>query len=150
VGATAALLHPPIAAPVPANLVRLLVVDDHPAVRIGLVAFLELEDGIQVVGEAENGLEVLELLDRLRADVILMDVRMPVLDGTQATALIKRARPQTGIVLVTAYEQDELRALGLASGADAFVCKGVLGAELAAVIRAVGSAPERLDREDVR
>jgi DNA-binding NarL/FixJ family response regulator len=115
--------------------IRLVVVDDHVAVRASLVAFLEAQDGLEVVGEAENGREAVDLADDLRPDLVLMDVRMPVMGGIEAARLIKEARPTTRVVLVTAYEQRELVESAEKAGADGLLLKGISGAELAARVK---------------
>jgi DNA-binding NarL/FixJ family response regulator len=125
----------------------LFVADDHPAVRASLVAFLDAEDGIDVVGEARNGIEAVALCETLEPTVVLMDVRMPVLDGIGAAALIKRARPATRVVLVTAYEEPDLAAAGHECSADALVYKGVVGAELAQLLRTVAASASNLAEE---
>lgn len=120
-------------------MIRVMVVDDHPAVRLSMAAFLEAQDDIDVVGEGENGREAVELSGTLGPDLVLMDIRMPVLDGIQATRLIKAARPEVRVVLITAYEHDELAEAGRLAGADAFLLKGVGGAELCARVRAAAA-----------
>lgn len=121
-------------------MIRLAVVDDHPAVRAGYADLLADRAGIEVVGEAGNGLEAVELCRELEPDVVVMDVRMPVLDGIQATRMIKRLLPCTRIVLVSAYEQPELVEAGRLAGADLFVLKGGSGAELADRVEALACA----------
>ena len=116
-------------------MIRVLVVDDHPAVRASCAAYLEAQDGVEVVAQAANGREALELSREHEPDVVLMDIRMPELDGIEATRLIKSERPQTGVVLITAYEQDELAESGMKAGADEFVMKGIFGADLVQRVR---------------
>jgi DNA-binding NarL/FixJ family response regulator len=116
---------------------RVLVVDDHFAVRAGVAAFLEAHDDLSVVGEAETGREAVDLCDAHQPDVVLMDIRMPVMDGIEATRQIKERRPQTCVLLMSAYEQQELVDAGLAAGADAFILKGTLGAEMVRRVREV-------------
>jgi DNA-binding NarL/FixJ family response regulator len=114
---------------------RVLVAEDHPAVRASLVAYLEAQEDMVVVGEAQNGLQAVELADREEPDFVLMDIRMPVVDGIEATRTIKRRRPRTRVVLLSAYEQDELIEAGLAAGAGGFLLKGASGSELVAAVR---------------
>ena len=111
-----------------AKMIRVVVVDDHPAVRVGLADFLDAQDGLEIVGQAENGAEAVELSRSAEPDVVVMDIRMPELDGIEATRLIKEARPGTGVLLLTAYEEDELAAAGRAGGAAGLVLRGVFGA----------------------
>ena len=113
---------------------RTLVVDDHDSVRAILAAILS-EYGLDVVGVCADGREAVEASRELRPDAVVMDVRMPVLDGIAATREIKEVSPTTRVVLLTAYEEEDLRTAALAAGADEFVLKGVSGQELAALVR---------------
>jgi DNA-binding NarL/FixJ family response regulator len=114
---------------------RVLVAEDHPAVRASLVAFLDAQADISVVGEAENGWEAVKLARQEVPDFVLMDIRMPVMDGIEGTRMIKGLRPETRVVLLSAYEQDELIEAGLEAGAEGFLLKGSSGAELVAAVR---------------
>jgi CheY-like chemotaxis protein len=114
---------------------RVVVAEDHPAVRASLVAYLDAQEDMIVVGEAENGREAVELAERETPDFVLMDIRMPVVDGIQATRAIKERRRGTRIVLLSAYEHDELIEAGLEAGADGFLLKGASGSELVAAVR---------------
>jgi DNA-binding NarL/FixJ family response regulator len=111
--------------------IRLAVVDDHAAVRTSYADFLGTVDGIDVVGEAGNGLEAVELCRSEHPDVVLMDIRMPVMDGIEATRLLKGLESPPRVILVSAYEQEELVESGRRAGADRFVLKGIAGLELA-------------------
>jgi DNA-binding NarL/FixJ family response regulator len=114
---------------------RVLVADDHVAVRVTYAEYLDACDGLRVVGSVDNGLDAVEFCRADAPDVVLMDVRMPVMDGIEATRLIKRDAPGTTVVLVSAYEEEELVESGRKAGADAFLLKGVSGAELAGQIK---------------
>jgi DNA-binding NarL/FixJ family response regulator len=114
---------------------RVLVAEDHPAVRASLVAYLDAQADISVVGEAENGWEAVKLARQHIPDFVLMDIRMPVMDGIEGTRMIKGLRPETRVVLLSAYEQDELIDAGLEAGAEGFLLKGASGAELVAAVR---------------
>jgi DNA-binding NarL/FixJ family response regulator len=116
-------------------MTRVLVADDHFAVRVTYAEYLDACDGLNVVGSVDNGLDAVEFCRADAPDVVLMDVRMPVMDGIEATRLIKRYAPATTVVLVSAYEEDDLVESGRRAGADAFLLKGVSGAELAGQIR---------------
>jgi DNA-binding NarL/FixJ family response regulator len=117
----------------------ILLAEDDTAVRAGLAAFFEQQDDFEVVATAVDGREAVVLAEKLGPDLVLMDIRMPTLDGIEATRLIKGARPDTLVILLSAYEQDDLVATGLAAGADGFVLKGVSGGELVAAVRSLGS-----------
>lgn len=114
---------------------RVVVAEDHVAVRASLVAFLDAQEGISVVGEAENGWEAVKLAREEIPDFVLMDIRMPVMDGIEGTRMIKGLRPETRVVLLSAYEQDELIEAGLEAGAEGFLLKGASGSELLAAVR---------------
>lgn len=114
---------------------RVVVAEDHPAVRASLVAYLDAQEDIVVVGEAENGVQALELAEREAPDFVLMDIRMPVVGGIEATRTIKERRSRTRVVLLSAYEQDELIEAGLEAGAEGFLLKGASGSELVAAVR---------------
>jgi len=118
-------------------VIRVLVVDDHAAVRASLAAFLDVDPDLEVVAEAADGRQAIDVAEQLKPDLVLMDVRMPVLDGIEATRQLKAVRPKTRVVLISAYEEDELREAGLQAGAEAFLLKGIRGAELAASVREV-------------
>jgi DNA-binding NarL/FixJ family response regulator len=120
-------------------MTSVLVADDHYAVRVTYAEYLDACDGLDVVGAVETGLDAVEFCRGTAPDVVLMDVRMPVMDGIEATRLIKRYAPATAVVLVSAYEEDELVESGLRAGADAFLLKGVSGASLAEHIRGLAA-----------
>ncbi|CCH79314.1 Transcriptional regulatory protein liaR [Nostocoides japonicum T1-X7] len=115
--------------------VRLLVVDDHPVVRAGMVAMLSEAEDFEVVGEAANGAECLAVVPRVRPDVVLMDLRMPVMDGTEATARL-RAQPDAPEVLVlTTYDTDADIVRAVEAGARGYLLKDAPPEHLADAIR---------------
>ena len=120
-------------------MTRILLAEDHAAVRASLAAFFEAQDDLEVVATAADGREAVALAAELAPDFVLMDIRMPLLDGIDATRLIRAARPETRVILLSAYEQDDLMEAGAAAGAESFMLKGVPGAELVAVIRKLRS-----------
>jgi DNA-binding NarL/FixJ family response regulator len=124
-----------VAAALGTRTTRVLVAEDHPAVRASLVAYLDAYADITVVAEAENGWEAVKLARQEVPDFVLMDIRMPVMDGIEGTRMIKGLRPETRVVLLSAYEQDELIESGLEAGAEGFLLKGASGAELVAAVR---------------
>lgn len=115
--------------------VRVLIADDHPIVREGLKAMLE-GAGFEVVGEADDGLRALALLARTPADVVLMDLRMPRLDGVAATARIRADHPQTRVLVLTTYDRDADIERALAAGATGYLLKDTPREDLFRAIRA--------------
>jgi len=105
-----------------AQSTRVLIVDDSVRTRDGLRALLTMRPEIEVVGEASNGQDAVRLVAECRPDIVLMDLHMPVLDGVQATQLIKQQWPAVTVVVLTVYAVDQSAAL--AAGADAFLLKG--------------------------
>ncbi|HEY2594470.1 MAG TPA: response regulator transcription factor, partial [Chloroflexota bacterium] len=95
-----------IPTPTPARI-RVMLVDDHGVVREGLRAYLELEADIEVVGEARDGQEAVRRAEELRPDVVLMDLVMPTMDGVEATSHIKQDLPDTHIIVLTSFLDDE-------------------------------------------
>jgi DNA-binding NarL/FixJ family response regulator len=119
--------------------IRALVVDDHPVVRAGLVALLDAAPDIQVVGTATSGEDAVEQAARLRPDVVLMDLRMAGIDGDEATALIVAARPETRVIILTTYENDDAILRAISAGASGYLLKAAPEDELLAGIRAVAA-----------
>lgn len=121
---------------------RVLIVDDHPVVRTGLAGMLGAEDDLEVVGEAGDGEEAVAVARRLRPDVVLMDLRMPHLDGAGATALIVADRPATKVLILTTYDTDTDIVRAVEAGAIGYLLKDAPRTELAA---AVGRGGPRRD-----
>ena len=117
--------------------IRLLIADDHALVRSGLRSMLEREPGIEIVGEARNGREAVELCRSLRPDLILMDVRMPDMDGLEATRAIKRELPETGVLMVTMHECGDYTLEATKAGAAGYVLKDAPRNELISAVRRV-------------
>jgi DNA-binding NarL/FixJ family response regulator len=120
-------------------VIRVLVADDQATVRDGLVTLLDLTEGVTVVGAAADGAEAVDLALSLRPDVVLMDLRMPRLDGTGATAQIVAAAPAVAVLVLTTYADDESLAGALRAGARGYLTKDAGRAELAAAVRSVAS-----------
>ena len=122
-----------------------LVADDHRRFREALVALLEL-DGFEVVGQAADGADAVALAKQVRPDVVVIDLKMPVLNGLDATRLVRDALPSTPVVVLTAFTGDELERAALAAGATAFVAKDANLGELRAALAAAAAA--RAARQD--
>jgi NarL family two-component system response regulator YdfI len=102
---------------------RILIADDHQVVREGLRMILEAEDGFEVVGEAADGVEAVEQTGQLLPHVVLMDLRMPRMDGLEAIGRIRSQWPEVAIVILTTYDEDELMVRGLRAGALGYLLK---------------------------
>jgi len=117
--------------------IKVLITDDHPVVREGLSAMLNKEPDIQVVGEAENGTEAIDKAKELQPDVVLMDLRMPEVDGVEAMRQIRAANPGIKFIVLTTYDNDEYIFKGIEAGARAYLLKDAPREELFKAIRAV-------------
>ncbi|MEE1747931.1 MULTISPECIES: response regulator transcription factor [unclassified Streptomyces] len=118
-------------------MTTVLIADDQPMQRFGFRMLLESQDDMTVVGEAGNGLEALGLVQQHRPDVALMDIRMPLLDGIEATRRIVRTGARTRVLIVTTFDLDRYAYDGLRAGASGFLIKDALPEELLSGIRAV-------------
>jgi len=116
--------------------IQVMLVDDHNVVRSGLATFLRAYDDLELVGEAKNGLEALNLCRKKKPDVILMDLMMPEMDGIAATRAILADYPDIKIIAMTSFEEEDLVQGVLAAGAISYLLKNVSSDELAAAIRA--------------
>jgi len=126
------------------ELIRVLLVDDDPLVRSALALMIGGQPDIEVVGEAGNGAEGLEQAGRLRPDVVLMDIRMPVMDGLEATRRL-HARPEPPrVIVLTTFDADDYVTGAVAAGADGFVLKDTPPAEIVAAIRTVADGEPML------
>ena len=118
-------------------MIRVLVADDHPIVRSGIVALLESAIDIEVVGTASTGLEAVELALQLSPDIVLMDLRMPGIDGDEATARIVAVRQEIRVVVLTTYETDASILTAIEAGASGYLLKAAPQDEILAGIRSV-------------
>lgn len=123
--------------------VKILITDDHPVVRMGIRGMLDGEPDFEVVGEAENGNEAVEMVAKLHPDVVLMDLRMPTMDGVEATEKIKESHPDTQILVLTTYESDADILRAIETGATGYLLKDTPKEDLFAAIRiaAKGESP---------
>ena len=118
-------------------MIRVLVADDHPIVRAGIVGLLSAAADIDVVGEAVDGLDAVRLAAEVQPDLVLMDLRMPTLDGAEATARIISARPAAKVLVLTTYETDEHILGAIEAGASGYLLKAAPEAEILAGVRSV-------------
>ncbi|WP_427923911.1 response regulator transcription factor [Streptomyces sp. cg40] len=131
--------------------VTVLLVDDEPLVRAGLRAVLEAQPDIEVVGEAADGAAVIPLVRQLRPDVVAMDVRMPLLDGIEATrAVLRTVEDPPKILVITTFENDEYVYEALRAGADGFLLKRARPAEIVHAVRLVAEGESLLFPASVR
>lgn len=119
--------------------IRVLLADDHPVVRRGLAALLQTLDGVEVVAEAGTGEDAVREAGLTRPDVVVMDLRMPGVDGVEATRQIVRNRPGTAVLVLTMFDEDALVAGALRAGARGYLLKGAEQDEIERAIRAVAS-----------
>lgn len=115
---------------------RLLIVDDHDLIRESTQLMLEGEPDLEVVGEAVNGRHALELCRQLRPDLVLMDVRMPEMDGLTATREIKKEMPAISVLVVSAYESEDYRREAASAGATDYILKDAERRQLLEAVRA--------------
>jgi len=130
--------------------IRVMLVDDHNVVRSGLATFLRAYENLELVGEARNGMEAVNLCHRNKPDVILMDLMMPEMDGIAATRAILADYPDIKIIAMTSFEEEELVQGVLAAGAISYLLKNVTSDELAAAIRAASLGKSTLSPEAAR
>lgn len=115
--------------------IRILLVDDHPVVRAGLSGLLSSQPDFEVVGEASNGLEALDLLEKLKLDVVLMDLRMPQMDGVSAIRQIRAQYPKVQVLVLTTYDTDSEIVRAVEAGATGYLLKDVPREELFRAVR---------------
>jgi DNA-binding NarL/FixJ family response regulator len=125
--------------------VRVLVVDDQELIREGIASLLEIQPGISVVGRAADGKRAVEAAGRLQPDVVLMDVRMPVMDGVQATAALRQAGTTARIVMLTTFDDEEYVLQALHHGASGYLLKDLPAADLADAVRLVHAGVAQFD-----
>ena len=126
-------------------MIRVLIADDQRAVREGLAMLVGLTDDIQVIGTAANGLEAVHLATELQPDVVLMDLRMPEMEGAEATRAIRAAQPETHVLVLTTYADDDSLFPALQAGAHGYLTKDASAEEIERAIRAVADGHTHLD-----
>lgn len=119
------------------KMINVLLVDDQNLIRQGLRALLEMEADLQIIGEAENGQVAIDLVQELQPNVVLMDIRMPVMDGVTATKEICQRFPQVNILILTTFDDDIYVSAAIGHGAKGYLLKDTPSEEIAAAIRAV-------------
>jgi len=119
------------------KMIKVLIVDDQALIREGLNMMLSLYEELKVVGEATNGKEAVDLVEEKEIDVVLMDIRMPIMDGVEATRVIKERHPYIKILILTTFNEDEYIFQGLNNGADGYVLKDVSSKELVNSIKSI-------------
>jgi DNA-binding NarL/FixJ family response regulator len=134
----------------PSARIRILLVDDHEVVRRGLRGFLELQPDMEVVGEAADGAIAIAQADALNPDVVLMDLLMPNVDGLTAIGAIHKAHPETDIVAVTSFIEEDKVTSALEAGASGYLLKDAGAEEVAQAIRAARAGEVHLDPQVAR
>jgi DNA-binding NarL/FixJ family response regulator len=125
--------------------IRVLIVDDHAVVREGLRSFLELQEGIAVAGEAADGAEAVDAVERLRPDVVLMDLVMPKADGVEAMRLLREGGATARVIVLTSFLDDERLLPAIRAGAAGYLLKNAQPQELARAIRTAHAGEALID-----
>ena len=132
------------------NIIRVMIVDDHSMVRRGLATILKVRPDLELVAEASNGHEALQLCQELQPDVVLMDLVMPEMSGAEATQLILDQYPDTQVIALTSFQEKELVREALQAGAISYLLKNVSAENLAAAIREAHSGRSTLAPEAIQ
>lgn len=127
--------------------VKVLIVDDHRLVREGLRTYLELIDGIRIIGEAKNGIEAIDLVQKHEPDIVLMDLVMPDMDGIEATRKIQELHLNTKVIVLTSFTDDENVFPAIQAGASGYLLKDISPSDLSQAIRAVNEGEKQLHPE---
>jgi two-component system NarL family response regulator len=138
---------PSMGAPETGMNIRVLVVDDHPPMRIGLVALIKSQPGMDVVAEASDGEEAIEVYDDVQPDVVLMDLRMPGMGGVEAILAIRKKHPDARVIVLSTYDLDEDIHRAIQSGARSYLLKDMPIEEIASTIREVFAGDTLLPRQ---
>ncbi len=129
------------------NKIKVVIVDDHNVVRSGLGAFMMIYDDLELIGEASNGKEAVEICGKLNPDVVLMDLIMPEMDGADATKEIREKYPCTQVIILTSFKEEELVERALQAGAIGYLLKNASADELASAIRSAKRGQPTLSPE---
>jgi len=124
---------------------RIILVDDHEVVRLGLKALLERHPHFEVVGEAASSREAIELVNNVQPDVVVMDIRLPGTSGIEACEEITRRFPTTKVIMLTSYAEDEMLFSAIRAGASGYILKQIGGEDLIRAVEAVGRGEAQLD-----
>jgi len=127
--------------------IRILVADDHFVVRMGLIALVNTEPDMEVVGEAADGTEAVALFDQVDPDLVLMDLRMPVKDGIRATSEIRSKHPEARVLMLTTFDGDTDIHRAVQAGAQGYVLKNSTGDKLIPALRAVAAGQRWMPKE---
>lgn len=130
--------------------IRVVLIDDEPLVRAGLAAIIDAGDGLEVVGEAGDGADAIDLVDRTQPDVVILDVRMPRLDGLEATRLLVARQDPPRVLILTTFDSDDYVFEALRAGADGFVLKRAQPDELIRAVHTVAGGEALLYPQKVR
>ncbi|OIQ98876.1 transcriptional regulatory protein LiaR [mine drainage metagenome] len=139
-------IAPTMGAPKTGPVIRVLVVDDHPPMRMGLVALINSQPGMEVVAEASDGEEAIEVYDDVRPDIVLMDLRMPGMGGAEAILAIRIKHPDARVIVLSTYDLDEDIHRAIQSGAKSYLLKDMPIEDIASTIRGVHEGDASLPR----
>lgn len=127
--------------------IRFMIVDDQQIIREGLAGMLSRDESLMLVGAAENGAEAVRIASQMAPDLILMDLRMPVMNGVEAIRLIRKRTPETKFIILTVYDNDEFIFEGISAGAKAYLMKDISSEELIRVMKEVHQGKAVLEPE---
>lgn len=133
--------------PKPGTTIRILIVDDHPPMRMGLVALIKSQPGMDVIAEASDGEEAIKVYDDVLPDVVLMDLRMPGMGGVEAILAIRKKHPEARVIVLSTYDLDEDIHRAIQSGAQSYLLKDMPSEEIASTIHAVYAGDAMLPRQ---
>lgn len=133
--------------PKPGRTIRILIVDDHPPMRMGLAALIKSQPGMDVVAEASDGEEAIEVYDDVLPDIVLMDLRMPGIGGVEAILAIRKKHPEARVIVLSTYDLDEDIHRAIQSGAQSYLLKDMPSEEIASTIHGVFAGDTLLPRQ---